>query len=576
MLVWGVTSDDKKGPRKGRPRGPGKGKSKGKSKGSGKRSGSQARRASAPRRPREIPDRLSLDVPLDELEDQERLRARIAEHLGRTVDEIPEVHLVRKAIDARGRHVRFHLTFDLGPKEDRPLGEPAPREVDLKGPHVVVVGDGPAGLFAAYQLARHGVRATVVDRGKTVQPRRHDLKGLQRKGTVNEDSNYCFGEGGAGTYSDGKLYTRSDKRGDVQDVLELLAAHGAPERILTDARPHIGSNKLPKVVTALREHLEELGQTFRFGAKVTRLVLDDKRQARGVLLSTGEEIGADAVILATGHSARDIYRMLDDQGVRLEAKPFALGVRIEHPQSLINKLQYGSYADHPKLPNAYYRVAHTEEERGVFSFCMCPGGWVVPASTEQGALVVNGMSLSRRDSPFANSGFVVAVSPELLEAHGFAGPMGGLEMQARIEEAAWQAGEEALQAPATRASDFLRGRSSTTVPATSYLPGLTPTNIAEVLECTGVPFVERLQSALRVFESRMPGYAGEEAVLIGVESRTSSPVRIPRDPKSLQSPDVALLYPTAEGAGYAGGIVSAAIDGMRVADAVVEAVKVRG
>jgi uncharacterized FAD-dependent dehydrogenase len=407
----------------------------------------------------------------------------------------------------------------------------------------------------------------VVDRGKTVQPRRHDLKALHQRGQVDSDSNYCFGEGGAGTYSDGKLYTRAHKRGSVRDVIELLALHGAPEAILVDARPHIGSNRLPKVVTALREKLESVGVKFEFGARVVGL-LQRPGRVTGVRLSDGREIAARAVVLATGHSARDVFVMLAEAGVLLEAKAFALGVRVEHPQPLINRIQYGRFADHPKLPNASYRVAETVEGRGVFSFCMCPGGFVVPASTEPGELVVNGMSLSRRDSPYANSGLVIGVEPGDVEQAGYSGVLGGVELQRRIEQAAFAASSGALSAPATRVTDFLARRASSTVPETSYIPGLTPTDVGPILDAAGLKLADRLRLALAAFDRKLRGYRTEEAVLIGVESRTSSPVRVPRDPESLQAPGFSGLYPCGEGAGYAGGIVSAALDGQRVARAI--------
>ena len=414
----------------------------------------------------------------------------------------------------------------------------------------------------------------VLDRGKTVQPRRHDLKGLNRKGVVDPDSNYCFGEGGAGTYSDGKLYTRSHKRGNVRDVIELLATHGAPEAILVEARPHIGSNRLPKVVTALREHLEAVGVAFRFGARVTELLVAGSggdRRAVGVRLADGTELEAEAVVMATGHSARDVFALLDRAGAQLEPKPVALGVRIEHPQPLINRIQYGAAAGHPKLPSAAYRLAATCDDRGVFSFCMCPGGFVVPASTEPGEIVVNGMSLSRRDSPFANSGLVVAVEPQDVARLGFTGPLGGVELQQRVERAAFAAGDGRLAAPATRATDFLAGRASSSVPKSSYQPGLVAGDVAPVLDASGLPLAARLRQALRRFDRQLRGYVTDEAVLIGVESRTSSPVRVVRDPATLEAPGVAGLYPCGEGAGYAGGIVSAAVDGIRVAQKIVEA-----
>ncbi|MFW2388334.1 MAG: NAD(P)/FAD-dependent oxidoreductase, partial [Polyangiales bacterium] len=343
-----------------------------------------------------------------------------------------------------------------------------------------------------------------------------------------------------------------------------------PEEILVDARPHIGSNRLPKVVTALRERLEAVGVEFHFESKLERVLTEGRGAARrvsGVELADGRTFRADAVVLATGHSARDVFEMLDEMNVTLEPKGFALGVRVEHPQALINRIQYGADAGHAALPSAYYRLAATVEDRGVFSFCMCPGGWIVPATTEPGAQVVNGMSLSKRDSPFANSGVVVAVEPRDWQAHGFDGPLGGLRFQDRIERAAYESGGGDLRAPATMMTDFLAGRGSSRAPKSSYRPGLAATNLDEVLDSAGVRVSGSLRAGLERFARRMPGYLSDDAVLLGVESRTSSPVRVPRDEETLESPDVHGLYPSGEGAGYAGGIVSAALDGKRVATA---------
>ena len=516
-----------------------------------------------------VPEEIELDLGLDEPDDEASLKARAAQQLRTKPEAIPFAAVRKRSIDARQGRVKFHVLLALRPDEaidHAQLGLPLPREC-AGSARAIVVGDGPAGLFCAYELARAGVRSIVLDRGKQVQPRRHDLKGLQRKGTVNPDSNYCFGEGGAGTYSDGKLYTRAHKRGDVRDVIETLALHGAPEAILVDARPHIGSNKLPKVITAMRERLEACGVEFRFESKVVDLEIrgvGSDRRVAGVRLASGEILEADHVVLATGHSARDVFHLLLERGVRLEAKPFALGVRIEHPQPLIDRIQYGGDFGHPKLPAAYYRLAHEVEGRGVFSFCMCPGGWIVPASTEPDGLVVNGMSLSRRDSPFANSGLVVGVEPSDWQAAGFSGVLGGVDLQRAIEVRAMHAGGDDLAAPATRVSDFLAGRASSTVPETSYLPGLVAADVADVLDGAGVAFSKKLREALRAFDRRMRGYATEEAVLVATESRTSAPVRVPRDRESLEALDLAGLYPAGEGAGYAGGIVSAAMDGMRI------------
>lgn len=512
----------------------------------------------------------SFELGLDDADDDAALRALVAKKLRVPEAELPPVELKKRSIDARRGKLSFHVV--VGFAEESPVALGAPNPVDVRpSPRVVIIGAGPAGLYCAYQLARSGIASVIVERGKKVQPRRHDLAGMNQRGEVNAESNYCFGEGGAGTYSDGKLYTRSHKRGDVRDVLEVLALHGAPSDILTDARPHIGSNRLPKVVTGMRERLESVGVEVLFEARVVDLVTTRRAGAKlvsGVRLADGRELGADAVVVAGGHSARDLHAMLERHGVTLEAKPFALGVRIEHPQPLINRIQYGRHAGHPKLPSAAYKLAHTVEERGVFSFCMCPGGWVVPASTEEGALVVNGMSLSRRDSPYANSGLVVSVELADLEALGLRGPRAGVELQARVEEAAWQAGGGALVAPATRVTDFLDKRGSSTVPASSYLPGVASADVAEVLDASGLRFADRLREALRAFGRNLRGYVTDEAILIATESRTSSPVRVPRDPETLEAPELGGLYPCGEGAGYAGGIVSAALDGMRVARAV--------
>lgn len=511
---------------------------------------------------------VELVLGLDDSEDEAALKERVARATGVPADGLPTARIVRRAIDARGGKVRFrvHVSTSPPPSPDT-MGRPWPMEVQ-GAPRVVVVGDGPAGLFCAYELARAGVGSIVVDRGKAVQPRRVDLKGLNRLGAVDADSNYCFGEGGAGTYSDGKLYTRSTKRGDVVDVLETLALHGAPVDILTDARPHIGSNLLPKVVTAIRERLERCGVEFRFGKRVEGLVTRDGRVA-AVRCADGDELPCDAVVLATGHSARDVYFFLHAQGVRLEAKPLAMGVRIEHPQPLINEMQYGAAAGHEKLPSAAYRIAHTVDQRGVFSFCMCPGGFVVPASTEVGGLVVNGMSLKRRDSPFANSGLVVAVEIADARSAGYDGPFACLDLQRKIEAAALGAGGGRLAAPAVRVSDFLARRVSSSLPKTSYQPGLTAAELDSVLDAGGVPLAEKLRAALAAFGKQLHGYVTDEAVLIGVETRTSAPLRVPRDGSTLMSPDLEGLYPAGEGAGYAGGIVSAALDGIRVARAIV-------
>ncbi|MCA9633523.1 MAG: FAD-dependent oxidoreductase [Myxococcales bacterium] len=515
-------------------------------------------------------EQVALEVGLDEPDDAESLHARIAGAAGCAVEELPPLRLLKRSLDARRHRIRHRWLFEVGDGEAAPLGG-APLRRALEPERVLIVGDGPAGLFCAYQLARLGFGSTILERGKAVQPRRHDLKALNRHGRVDEDSNYCFGEGGAGTYSDGKLYTRSHKRGSVRDVLELLALHGAPADILTEARPHIGSSQLPRVVTRLRERMEQVGVRFHFGARVVDLTRDALGRVNGVRLASGDVLGCERVVLATGHSAGGVYEMLAELGVPLEPKSFAVGVRIEHPQALINRIQYGKAADHPRLRNAAYRIVHNADGRGVFSFCMCPGGFIVPASTEPRGLVVNGMSLKRRSSPFANSGLVVQVDlADVARALGLeiaAGKnaLAGLRFQRVLEQAAFAAGGGGFVAPATRVSDFVAGRSSSRVGDTSYIPGLSAGDIAEVLRCGGFDLVTPMRRALERFGRDMPGYVSEEAQLIGVESRTSSPVRVPRDPETLQLLGLPGVFPSGEGAGYAGGIVSAAVDGMRVA-----------
>lgn len=523
----------------------------------------------------QLPHPILLEVGLDEPDDLPALRRRLAVKHGLDEESLPPLAIRKRSLDCRAGRIRFHYTFEPTATEelsDSELALPHPRQVGKAAP-VVIVGDGPCGLLCAYQLARQGIASIVLDRGKPVQPRRKDLKGLTRHGTVDPESNYCFGEGGAGTYSDGKLYTRAHKRGDIRDVLEILALHGAPSEILIDARPHIGSNRLPKVVTALRERLEAVGVEFRFGATVKKIHTrgdGSSRQVTGVELADGSTLETPTVVLATGHSARDIYEHLHDSGHPLEPKAFALGVRIEHPQALINEIQYGKSCGHPRLPSAAYRVTDSSSERAVFSFCMCPGGFIVPATTEPNHVVVNGMSPSQRNSKFANSGLVKGVEPEDWRKLGFEGALGGLELQRRIEAEAFRAGGASLQAPAVRVTDFMKNRGSSTLPTTSYVPGLTASDVGQVVDSGGLDVSGALRSALTKFGRNLRGYLSEEAVLVGVESRTSSPVRIPRDRKTLQSSAWAGLYPGGEGAGYAGGIMSAAVDGIRIARSIAE------
>lgn len=508
-------------------------------------------------------DVVDIFVPLDAA--GEPIAALASRALGRRPAAVGAVRLLRRSLDTRkGRPPGFRLRMEvLRPGEmfaEPNPSPPAPRwPAGRPVPRVVVVGSGPAGAWAALRLAEAGVPSTILERGKPVQPRRRDLARINR-GALDADSNYCFGEGGAGTYSDGKLYTRSKDRAGVAAVLADLVRFGAPAEIEIDARPHVGSNRLPRVLTALRAHLEQLGVGYRFETEATGLRIERGR-LRAVSLRGGGEIAADAVVLAVGHSARPVYEWLVAGGVAIERKASAVGVRIEHPQPLIDRLQYGRAAGHPRLPPAFYEVAARGGDRGVWSFCMCPGGWIVPAATEPDGVVVNGMSLARRDSPFANSGFVVEVGAQDY-GPAAAGPLAGVAFQRAIERAAFAAGGGRFRAPAQRLGDFLAGRASTRLPALSYRPGAVGADLAPILP----QFVTHaLREGLRAVGRSMPGYLHPDAVLVAAETRTSAPLRIVRDAGTLESPSVAGLYPAGEGAGHAGGIVSAAIDGARIA-----------
>ncbi|MEX2580293.1 MAG: FAD-binding protein [Verrucomicrobiales bacterium] len=515
-------------------------------------------------------------LPLAASEDEAAQRKAVARKLKVHPGRIRELRLRKHSLDARKREIKVQLRFEVG--IDQPLPPEEPFHLSLpavspKSKTVVVVGSGPAGMFAALTALERGWRPIVLERGKDASARRFDLAPLLRHGVVVEESNYCFGEGGAGTFSDGKLYTRATKRGPVQKVYEILVAHGAPESILVDSHPHIGSNLLPNVVKAIRASVVAAGGEVRFGAKVTDFVVASGEAAssnriRGVVVNDEEEVIGDAVILATGHSARDIYRLLDQRGIRLEQKPFAVGVRIEHPQPLIDSLQYHypRRSERPRLlPAARYSLATKVRGRGVHSFCMCPGGFVVPAATENDEVVVNGMSLAKRDSPFANSGIVVTVEPEDTSAFSDQhGVLAGIALQKHLEQTAKRAGGGGQTAPGQRLVDFLARRDSDQLPPASYKPGLNSARLDELMP-EGIE--SRMREALELFGRKMRGYVTEEANLIGFETRTSSPVRIPRDERTLQHPEVEGLFPCGEGAGFAGGIVSAALDGMRCAEA---------
>lgn len=477
---------------------------------------------------------------------------------------------VKRSIDARGRNVIVRVLCEFYPATQQPpvIRYTRPERNVANARQVIVVGSGPAGLFAALRLIEHGVKPIVIERGQDVQARRRDLAAINKEHYVNPESNYCFGEGGAGTYSDGKLYTRSKKRGDVHRILEILVAHGAKDEILFDAHPHIGTNKLPRLVAELRETIRNAGGEVHFNTRVTDFVLD-RDTIKGVVTAHGDVLKGEAVILATGHSARDIFELLHRSEIRIEAKPFALGVRIEHPQQMIDQIQYHCETSRGEfLPASSYSLVHQAEvqnmQRGVFSFCMCPGGFIVPSATAPGEVVVNGMSPSRRDSKFANSGIVAAVDHHDFQGYEKFGPLAAMYFQRDIEQQACRIAGGTQAAPAQRLMDFLNRKVSSSLPETSYQPGLVSVEMREVLPAF---LSEALRQGFKSFGEKMKGYLTNEAQIVGVESRTSSPVRIPRDKDSLEHPQIKRLFPCGEGAGYAGGIVSAAMDGERCAEA---------
>jgi uncharacterized protein len=499
----------------------------------------------------------------EEVNDQLTLQRLVAKSLKIDLNTIKHVQILKRSIDARSRQTVFRLKARVYINE-----LPVPEIFELNYSNVrdkkpvVIIGAGPAGLFAALRCIELGLKPIILERGKDVKQRRRDLAAINKLGLINPESNYCFGEGGAGTYSDGKLYTRSNKRGDIQQVLKTFVAHGATEDILIDARPHIGTNKLPQIITSIRESIQNAGGEVYFDTKVTDLIVKD-RSVIGVSCENGQVVMAEAIILATGHSARDVLFLLQKHNILLEAKPFALGVRIEHPQEIIDKAQYHCDVRSPHLPPSCYSLVEQVDNRGVFSFCMCPGGIIAPCSTNYNEIVVNGWSPSKRNNPFANSGTVVQVNLDDVPGSD-TDPLRLLNFQTEIERAAYEAGGGKLVAPAQRMVDFVNNKLSDNLPINSYLPGTKSADLRSVLP----DFIhQRLQKALPAFGKKMNGYFTNEAILVGVESRTSSPVRIPRDKETFQHPQIGGLFPCGEGAGYAGGIVSAAIDGMNCADA---------
>ena len=494
--------------------------------------------------------------------------ALLQEHLSKQikvgVNDIQHIAIVKRSIDARQKAIKVNLKVVIYLQgetfQESSIALPDYPNVSNKQ-EVIVIGAGPAGLFAALQLIELGLKPIVVERGKDVRGRRRDLKAINRDHIVNEDSNYCFGEGGAGTYSDGKLYTRSKKRGDVTRILELLVAFGATPDILVEAHPHIGTNKLPQIIQDIREKIIECGGQVLFETRVTDILIKNN-EVQGVVTQNGDSISANKMILATGHSARDIFEMLDRKKVLIEAKPFALGVRAEHPQSLIDSIQYSCDYRGEHLPPAPYSIVKQVGGRGMYSFCMCPGGVIAPCATSPGEVVTNGWSPSKRDQATANSGIVIELKLEDFKPFEKFGALAGMEFQKSIEQKAWNLAGQTQRVPAQRMIDFTQNKVSASIPPTSYVPGTTSVEMGQVFP----GFLSQiLREGFTEFGKSMKGYLTNDAILHAPESRTSSPVRIPRDGISLEHLQIKGLYPCGEGAGYAGGIISAAIDGEKCA-----------
>lgn len=521
-----------------------------------------------------MPKTISLRLSIREAAQDAAIKLYAAKQLGIKPSAINAIQVLKSSIDARGKMIMAELQVAVFVNEifiDAFIFQPVLNNVKNQK-EIFIAGCGPAGLFAALRLIEKGFKPILLERGKDVRNRRRDLAAMNKEGVVNPESNYCFGEGGAGTYSDGKLYTRSTKRGNVLRSLQWFRHFGAEEKILQETHPHIGTNKLPGIITAMREAIIDCGGEVWFNSKLTDICIDNYA-VKSITVNDSQKINCTHLILATGHSARDIFELLEKKRIYIEAKAFALGVRLEHPQSLIDSIQYRCDVNIGRddyLPAASYSLVSQEGGRGVFSFCMCPGGIIAPAATETGALVVNGWSPSKRDNPYANSGMVVTVGDEIFSKYGFSGNLAAMHFQQMVEQQAWHAGGGNLVAPAQRMTDFVNKKLSTTLPVCSYLPGVNSSQLHEVLP---PEIFYSLAEGFKTFGNKKKGYLTEEAIVVATESRTSSPVKIPRDENTLEHVQIKGLYPCGEGAGYAGGIISAAIDGERVASAIAHSTK---
>lgn len=510
---------------------------------------------------------ITIELKPEQIRDDNLIRKIASRKCKIREDEITGIEYLKRSLDSRHSKPRFILLAEVVSNEPFSAEKPvltSYKNLDSRAKSVIIVGAGPAGYFAALELIENGIKPIIFERGKDVRSRRLDLKQIMQNGIVDPHSNYCFGEGGAGTYSDGKLYTRSNKRGDVKKVLRILVALGASPDILIDAHPHIGSNKLHKIIIELRNTIINNGGEVHFNSHVTDIIVRDK-VAAGVIINNQEEKLADAVLLATGHSARDIFNLLNNKQIYIEPKSFAVGFRIEHYQELINSIQYGKDYNR-ELPPATYSLAVQVRDRGCFSFCMCPGGIIVPAVTNKEEMVVNGMSMSGRNSNYANSGIVTTVDSQDFSPYSSFGPLAGMKFQENLEKRFFlRNSAHPLTAPAQRLTDFIAGKSSSSLNPTSYIPGL---QTAEMHRLFPKELTNCLQSGLKQFGNKMKGFLSYESNIIGLESRTSSPVRVPRNKEDFEHIEIKNLYPCGEGAGYAGGIVSSAIDGQNAANAI--------